>query len=334
VDSFERAPSDPTTAAAGSRVGVVIPVYNRRTTLLDTLTYVVRQSLPPGQLVIVDDGSTDGTAAAAEAWLANRRPGFPWQVIRGNHQSAAAARMLGLEQVRPLPLVTFLDSDDHWPSDFLERGVAALRGQPHAVAAVADRRFLDSDGEPLEADDCRQLVQSPIEWFFQHGAGVTSCSLLRTDAVIASGGWLEGYDCAEDAVLFCEMALRGDWVHLPGAPVEFHLGSARARREDHNLSRRSSDCHRRWVDVFETIYERVIARRPGLKRSALPKSMAQRWYWAGKQLAALDRVDEARQCFRRAIAWRPTFIRAWRQLAVLRTNRRPLSASRSSKTAA
>jgi glycosyltransferase involved in cell wall biosynthesis len=334
MDGANPPPGEGERASDDLRVGVVIPVYNRRTTLLDTLPYVVQQTLPPACLAIVDDGSTDGTAAAAEAWLANRRPGFPWQVIRGNHQSAAAARMLGLEQVRSLPLVTFLDSDDHWPSDFLERGAAALRGQPDAVAAVADRRFLDSDGEPLEADDCRQLASNPIEWFFQHGAGVTSCSVLRTDVVIAAGGWLEGYDCAEDAVLFCEMALRGAWVHLPGAAVEFHLGSARARREDHNLSRRSSDCHRRWVDVFEIIYQRVVARRPDMKRSALPKSMAQRWYWAGKQLAALDRIDEARQCFRRAIAWRPTFLRAWRRLAVLRVNRRALPASRSTRTAA
>ena len=52
------------------RIGVVIPVYNRRTILLETLPYVVEQTLPPAHLAIVDDGSTDGTSAAAEAWLA------------------------------------------------------------------------------------------------------------------------------------------------------------------------------------------------------------------------------------------------------------------------
>ena len=182
-------PADDSPLATDSRVGVVIPVYNRRTILLETLPYVLNQSLPPARLVIVDDGSTDGTPTAVEAWLARRRPAIAWEVIRQRRSTAADARNIGFEQVRDLPLVAFLDSDDHWPADFLTRGAAALEANPHAVAAIADRRFLDSGGELLEEDDCRALVRNPIEWFFQNGAGVASCSLLRTAAVEAAGAW-------------------------------------------------------------------------------------------------------------------------------------------------
>ncbi len=302
--------------ADDGRVCVIIPVYNRRTILLETLPFVLRQTLLPAQLVIVDDGSTDGTATAAEAWLAKQHTTIPWEVVRERHVSAAHARSVGLEIAERAPLVAFLDSDDHWPADFLERGLAALQANPRALAAVADRRFVDADGEILEEDDCRSLVQSPIEWFFQNGAGVASCSLLRTDAVMAAGGWPTDVESAEDAILFCEMALAGPWVHMPGAPVEFHLGSAQARREEHNLSRRNADSHRRWAEVFELIYGRVCAARHELLHGELHRSLAQRWYWAGKQLFALGRADEARACFRRAISWQPTLLRAWRRLAV------------------
>jgi glycosyltransferase involved in cell wall biosynthesis len=283
--------------------------------LADTLPFVLRQSLPPARLVIVDDGSTDGTALEAEAWLKRQRPDFAWDVLCERHRTAAQSRNIGLQVVESLPLVAFLDSDDHWPVDFLERGAAALRAHPDAVAAVADRRFLDVDGEVLDLDDCRSLAPSPLEWFFQNGAGVASCTLLRTAAVRTAGGWLCQFDCAEDAVLFCELALVGKWVHAPGAPVEFQLGSALARREEHNLSRRNADSHRRWAGVFEAIYDRVCAVRPEVPRGELHRSLAQRWYWAGKQLFALGRADEAGECFRRAIYWHPTLFRAWRRLA-------------------
>jgi glycosyltransferase involved in cell wall biosynthesis len=297
------------------RIGVVIPVYNRRTILQDTLPFVVDQSLRPAQLVIVDDGSTDGTAAAAEAWLARRRPRCPWKVIRLRHHSAAAARNVGFEEVKSLSLVAFLDSDDHWPRDFLERAADALARHPRALAATADRRFIDAFGEVVDFDDCRDLVRDPLTWFFHNGAGVASCTVLRTGAVQAAGGWNESFDSAEDAVLFCEVALAGTWTHVAGAPVEFHLGTARARHEEHNLSQRYVDSHLGWANTFERVFERVTAVQPAMPRGELHRALAMRWYWAGKQLFTLGRADEARECFRRALTWQPTMFRAWRRLA-------------------
>ena len=51
-------------------VAVILPVYNRRLKLIRTLESVVAQSKLPASLIIVDDGSTDGTAEAAKSWLA------------------------------------------------------------------------------------------------------------------------------------------------------------------------------------------------------------------------------------------------------------------------
>lgn len=306
-------------AADGNlRVGVVIPVYNRRTTLVETLRYVVEQTAPPAQVVIVDDGSTDGTAAAATEWLAAARPPFAWQVIRAAHHSAATARNIGLRSISSLPLVAFLDSDDHWPSDFLARGVAALAAAPRAAAAVADRRFVDAGGKRIAENDCRALARDPVTWFFQNGAGVASCTLLRAEAVLQAGAWSETLESAEDAVLFAAIALSADWVHMPGAPVEFGHGSARARQEEHNLSERRVDRHLEWSFIFEEIYRAARAVRSERSCAAMRKALAQRWYMAGKQLLALGRTDECRACFARAVEWQPLKLRAWRKLAGVR----------------
>lgn len=309
--SWNQSPSD---ASKSTAIGVVIPTFNRRQTLLETLPYVLQQTLPPARLIIVDDGSFDDTLDEANDWLNDRKPSFDWRVIAVAHRSAAHARNVGFDAVDDLPLVAFLDSDDHWPADFLERASQQLQRHPAAVVAVADRRFFDAGGVQLEADDSRRLAADPIPWLFQYGAGLASCSLLRNADLRAAGAWPTHVNSAEDAFLFAELALRGPWVHVPGKPVDFYRGTAVACHEEQNLSQRHADRHRQWACVFEMIYDRVVAARPTMPRGELHRGLAQRWYWAGKQLFALGQADEARACFVRAVARRPMMFRAWRRL--------------------
>ena len=297
-----------------TRVGVVIPVYNRRTVLLETLACVVKQTHLPAQLVIVDDGSTDGTADAVENWLSSARRSFAWKVIRCEHTTAAQARCVGFDLVRELPFVAFLDSDDHWPAQFLERGVTALAGNSHAVAATADRLFTAPAGVPdCERErDMRRMISDPIPWIFHHGAALASCTVLRTCAVERVGGWKAELGAAEDSALFAAIASEGQWLHLPGAPVAFHVGSARTRGEESNLTNRFDDRHLRWARVYELIYANACGKNPNLSRGALHDALAYRWHAAAKQLAQLGRIDAARQACARALYWRITYLRAWR----------------------
>lgn len=296
-------------------IAVVIPVYNRRTILQETLPFVVEQTTAPAQLVIVDDGSTDGTAESTERWLSQRQPRFPWQVIRAEHQSAPTARNIGLERVKGVPWITFLDSDDHWPRDFLERATSVLHTHPDTVAAVADRRFRSADGQCFREDDCRDLVKNPLPWFFQHGAGIASSSVLRSEAVVAVGGWMDGSRDADDSILFCDLAMSGTWAHLSGDPVHFNIGSAQAVCETHNLSRRHFNQHITWARIYERIYHKILECHPDTPRKILHKALAQRWYIAGKQFFKKGRFTKSNTCFRRAIHWNPRLVRAWRRLA-------------------
>jgi Glycosyl transferase family 2 len=97
-------------AESGS-IAVVVPVYNRRLKLINTLATVVNQSKKPALLIVVDDGSSDGTGEFAESWLA-RNASFEWKVIRQANAGAAVARNAGFAAIGELPFVCFLDSDD------------------------------------------------------------------------------------------------------------------------------------------------------------------------------------------------------------------------------
>jgi glycosyltransferase involved in cell wall biosynthesis len=97
----------------GPLVSVVIPVFNGERFLRDAVQSVLDQKYSPLEIIIVDDGSTDGTEAVARS--------FPETVryLRQANQGPAAARNRGVEQAQG-SLIAFTDADDLWPAGKLE----------------------------------------------------------------------------------------------------------------------------------------------------------------------------------------------------------------------
>src|SRR5262245_28164416 len=87
-------------------ITIVVPVYNRRFKLIKTLATVVAQSKMPALLIVVDDGSTDGSGEIAESWLAHNSR-CEWKVIRQANGGVAAARNAGFAEIGELPFVCF-----------------------------------------------------------------------------------------------------------------------------------------------------------------------------------------------------------------------------------
>jgi glycosyltransferase involved in cell wall biosynthesis len=102
-------------------ISVVIPAWNAAATLAETLASVAAQTLPADEVIVVDDGSTDATAAIAEAAGA--------LVLRRPNRGTAAATNTGIAASRG-DLVAFLDADDLWAHDKLAAQAAALAADP------------------------------------------------------------------------------------------------------------------------------------------------------------------------------------------------------------
>lgn len=296
------------------QVGVVIPVFNRAQTLIETLPFVLCQSLRPTRLVIADDGSTDGTGDAVEAWLRERASTLDWEVLRLKHRNAASARNAGFQRVSHLPYISFLDSDDHWPEDFLLRSCRALAARPDAVAASAPRKYVAVD--PREGNQCAggdALADRPVEWLFRNGGGIASCTVLRTESFQRSSRWNTSVGSSEDTLLFCEIATLGPWLACPGDPVTFHLGSALSRGEAGNLSRYDA-CLIKWARRHEMIYDRLPPNLPQVDQSVLRQSIANRWYRVARQQQRRGNRRFARSCLKRCLHWTPRSLRMWRKL--------------------
>ena len=122
--------------ASDRLVSVIMPAFNREATIGAAIRSVLAQSHDRLELIVVDDGSTDGTAAVVESFTGDARV----RLIRGAHEGVSAARNLGLGQARG-EVIAYLDSDNRWIPWFLAVMLRALAAEDAAVgySAIAMR---------------------------------------------------------------------------------------------------------------------------------------------------------------------------------------------------
>lgn len=125
--------------AAPGPYTVVIPAWNAQDTIGDALTSVLSQTVPPARVIVVDDGSTDGTVAAALA------AGVPFDLVTQPNAGPGAATTAGFIMVST-PWVATLDADDLWLPDRIERQFAHLAGS--AGTALLFGHWQAFEGEP------------------------------------------------------------------------------------------------------------------------------------------------------------------------------------------
>ncbi len=295
---------------------VIIPVFNRRTTVGDALASVQSQTEPPARLVVVDDGSTDGTPEAVQRWLAQHSLPFPVEVVSQANAGVAAARNRGLRAAGGVQFVAGLDSDDCWPRDFLQRAQRAFRDQPDAVAASCDRCHVNFRNGTRQQHSLAGLAKKTTQWLMANDAGISSATVLRRESVSQLGGFDEQLRTGEDTALFLRLTLLGTWLHFPGEAVEFRHGLGPIRSEADNLSGAFHDNHRRWAQVYEDFVVRAGGRKV-LDKAYCRRMLAGRWYRAGRELMRGQRNREATECFQQSLKW-SRWNRSW--LRIMQAN--------------
>jgi glycosyltransferase involved in cell wall biosynthesis len=122
-------------------VAVVIPAYNRARHVASAIESVLAQTRPPAEIIVVDDGSTDDTAAVAQSCGAN--------VLRQSNAGVSAARNAGV-RIAKSPWIAFLDSDDLWAANKLEVQWEALEACPGTGMVFSDFSYFDdATGETM-----------------------------------------------------------------------------------------------------------------------------------------------------------------------------------------
>jgi glycosyltransferase involved in cell wall biosynthesis len=176
----------------------VIPTYNRREALAEALASVRAQTRPADEVVVVDDGSTDGTSEADADGS---------RYVRQKNRGPSAARNRGLSEATS-DWVAFLDSDDRWAADKLERQVPRLT--EGTVLVYAREQGQDAEGEPLVHIRPRTAPEGEVLASLVRGNFVpTSTAVVLREAALAEGGFDEEMTHSEDWDLWLRLARRG-----------------------------------------------------------------------------------------------------------------------------
>jgi len=211
-----------TNSASEISVSVVIPAYNACDTISDALASVRAQTVQPREIIVVDDGSTDGTGD-----LLRRR--FPdVMVVPQPRGGPSVARNTGVDQASS-PWIAFLDADDVWESRKLERQLAQARSASDVGLVYAGwnrpgRRPPSRDEGRVVPLDFLQVLSG----YFIGPSGV----LASREAILDAGGFRPDRDGIEDRDLWSRLVLRRSVVMLPSVLWSYRKNPhhAQARR--------------------------------------------------------------------------------------------------------
>ena len=184
---------------------IVIPLYNKVHSIADTVASVLSQQLCDFELIIVDDGSTDGSAQMVERIRDDRI-----RLIKKENGGVSSARNTGIG-LATASHIAFLDADDRWLPSFLEDMHALTRDFPDAGIYGAaywcqtqDVHVRENVGLP---EDFRGCIPSYFDQAVRHFLFWTSAVVIKKTALRQTGGFNENISFGEDLDLWFRLAL-------------------------------------------------------------------------------------------------------------------------------
>jgi glycosyltransferase involved in cell wall biosynthesis len=198
---------------------VVMPAHDAAPYIAAAIQSVLDQSLAPSQIVVVDDNSTDGTAAAAAAF------GDRVRIVNGDGQGPGAARNLGVRHSNS-DLIAFLDADDVCHPDRLRLQVDALTNNPGAAMVFCDADYTDASGRPTGSlFTCPEYRREAFlgQLFERNRVLTASVAMVRRSAFDAAGGFDEHLSHAEDYDLWLRLAGAGAIEYINQSLVLYRL---------------------------------------------------------------------------------------------------------------
>lgn len=156
------------------KVSVIIPIYNVASVVAETLKSVLAQTYTDFEVLIIDDGSTDDSVVICQEFQDVR-----FQIIHQQNRGLAGARNTGIRHAQG-DYLAFLDSDDLWLPEKLERHVQHLDTTPEVGVSFSRSRFIDAQGQPLGIYQMPKLMDiTPGYLFCRNPISNGSCVVIR-----------------------------------------------------------------------------------------------------------------------------------------------------------
>lgn len=239
----------------GFRVSCIIPTCNRREQLSTAIASVVAQTVPVTEIIVIDDGSTDGTFDMLQA-LGGEVGQVHVAVLRQENRGPAAARNAGL-RIASGDLVAFLDDDDVWHPEKTARQLAVFSSRPEIdlLGCASDTLKMAGGSRLFPISEGGMLFRN---WF------LTPTVMVRREVILACGGFPEDMRHCEDYALWLRIVAGNRCAFLND--VQVSCGHGKAPFGAHGLL---ADLHALRAGEKLALGRWREYRRPGVIRSAI-----------------------------------------------------------------
>jgi len=236
-------------APAQPRVSVIVCVYNGERYLGSTLDSLAAQTYTDYEVIAVDDGSSDTSAALLAA-----RGDPRLRIIHQSNQKSAAALATGLRESHA-EYIACLDQDDLWDAENLAAHVAFLDGHPHVQLSFSWFRVIDEGGAEIGLRSQRHLGPASFQKLLEDFViGGTSNIVMRRSALVSAGGVDLSFPRIYDLDLCLRIALLGqDAIEAIPRDLMFY------RRHAAQVTRNLPELREEWNRLLEKM--RALAPR-------------------------------------------------------------------------
>jgi glycosyltransferase involved in cell wall biosynthesis len=199
-----------------------MPAFNVAAYISEAIQSVLAQSVAEWELLVVDDGSSDGTVRAVRAFQDQRL-----RLIRQAHAGVGAARNRGIAESRS-DMIVFLDADDRLRPEALAQLLGALEQAPLACLAYGEGVVMNTAGQVFGTKRGPLLARRPSGWvlrdILQNNFILTGGVCVRTDYLRKVGYFQAPLLQGQDWELWCRLATVGEFLYIGGEPVvEYRL---------------------------------------------------------------------------------------------------------------
>lgn len=286
-----RSPLDRAPVSLAPLVSIIIPCYNAEPYVGEAIQTALDQTYSPAEVVVIDDGSTDGSQAVIKSFGDAVR----WET--GPNRGGCAARNRGVTLARG-ELIQFLDADDLLDSHKLERQVPlALSVSPQIVYCGWRLASVNGKLPKQSKKHLPKLRADPVIFTLLNGL-LTSTSLYPLDLLHQVGGFREGLSCAQDYDLNLRLACAG---------ARFHRCSEALVTKRKLPGSVSSDYVRlvdQWGDIFWRAYRGLRAR--GELTDERAAAFAAQMTRSGRKYLRYGLIDKAMARFADAYQMHPS----------------------------
>lgn len=203
---------------------VVIPLYNKVNSICRTLASIEKQRLKPKEVIVIDDGSTDGSSEKVAAYDMNNL-----RLVIQKNQGVSAARNLGAKYATT-KYIAFLDADDQWSPFYLEEMDRLIKRFPRHHFFASNYQKVMGDGDFLDpklATGCLPPTGCIMNNYFDV-ASRGDLPFMPSSCVVSRSlfnrlkGFPVGEPMGEDQALFSQIALKESMVYTPLVLMLYH----------------------------------------------------------------------------------------------------------------